>query len=270
MLPTIGRRFLLKLFLLLFIPLAIAGCKVDLNTNLTETEANAILAILLENGIKASKTIEKGVVTVHIDEKDMLQAISLLKQSGYPKQQRESLGSVFEKTSIMSSPFEERVRFIYALSQELSQTLGEIDGVLTARVHIVLPKEQELGGNLVPSSAAVFIKHRPDVDLDFYSPQIKRLVSNAVEGVNYDKVSIVLVQAQNLVTAAAPSPDNTVDTFVGLKIFSDEEGTFNIVTYTVTGIFLVLFLVNVVIALAYFRSRRKTRGGGAAKEFEPA
>jgi type III secretion protein J len=250
----------------------LAGCKIDLYTSLSEEEANAILAILLENGIKANKLlVDEGSVTVQIEETDMLPAINLLKQAGYPKKTRDSLGSVFQKTSIMSSPFEERVRFIYALSQELSETLAQIDGVLTARVHIVLPKEHEVGEALVPSSAAVFVKHRSGVDLDFYSPQIKRLVSNAIEGVSYEKVSIVLVEADEVMHAVMPADMPTVDTFLGLRIFTEDQGAFRIVGFSAAAAILLLILVNIAIVVAFLRARR-TRGGRKlpAQEFEPA
>jgi len=48
---------------------------------------------------------------------------------------------------------------IYALSEELSRTVSEIDGVISARVHVVLPENDPLRRDLVPSSASVFIRH---------------------------------------------------------------------------------------------------------------
>lgn len=44
-----------------------------------------------------------------------------------------------------------------------------------------------------PASASVFIKHAADVQLDAYVPQIKQLVNNGIEGLSYDRISVVLV-----------------------------------------------------------------------------
>lgn len=251
----------------------LSACKMDLNTNLSEREANDIIAVLLENGIDADKLIEsEQSVTVQIDEKDLLKAVTLLKKYGLPKKERETLGSVFKKNGIMSSPFEERVRFNFALSQELSNTLEDIDGVLSARVHIVLPEAAELGKKVVPSSAAVFIKHRPGVDMDFLAPQIKRLVSNSIEGMSYDKVSLVLVEAEDMAGPAPSGASEAMNTFAGFRILSDDKGNFFVLVYAVAAAVFVLVAAIVVLLFAYFRMQRKMRSHGnpADREYEPA
>lgn len=177
--------------------LALAGCQQDVYSNLSEIEANQMLAILTANGIsvdKVSKGTKEGF-TIGVDRRDMLRAIALLRDAGYPKNTHVPLSKTFEKTGLMSSPFEERVRYINALGEEVAQTLSQIDGVISARVHIVLPDAPSLGQPVKPSSAAVFIKHQPGVDLDFFQPQIRRLVSSAIEGLEYSAVTVVLVDA---------------------------------------------------------------------------
>jgi len=99
----------------------------------------------------------------------------------------------------VSSPLEERARLIYGLSQELSQTVSSIDGVVEARVHLAMPEADPLAETQKPSSASVFIKHDPQVDLTDRVGAIKALVVNSVEGLPYDRVTVVLVPARPLV-----------------------------------------------------------------------
>ena len=164
--------------------LTLAACKVDLYSNLSEVEANQMLAVLMSSGIVSEKTHTGESFQVRVEDRDMVQAIDVLTSKGFPKNTRDSMGTVFQKSGIISSPFEERVRYIYALGEEVAQTLSEIDGVVTARVHVVLPEEPQLGEPVIPSSAAVFIKHEANIDLEFLVPQIRRLVSSSIKGLS--------------------------------------------------------------------------------------
>ena len=262
----------LRAALLGLLALLLAGCSVDLHTNLTEQEANEIIAILLESGIQADKILTgENLATVQIAKQDMLAAVSLLKHAGLPKKSRDSLGSVFQKTGIMSSPFEERVRFIYALSQELSQTLDEIDGVNTARVHIVLPDTPELGAAVMPSSAAVFIKHRAGVDLDFLTPQIRRLVSNAIEGMTYDKVSVVLIEAERTdLVHHANSAEQIV--IAGFSIPYTGQQFASIMATALAIVLAMLFSAGGGLLFMFVRGRGKSRqrSPSATADHEPA
>jgi type III secretion protein J len=179
------------------IAVVLAGCRTDLYTKLSEAEANEIVAVLVKSGISASRGVAKdGTSTVKVDEDRFADAVLVLNRAGLPREKFVTMGEVFADTKLVSSPTEERARFIYALSQELSKTISEIDGVFAARVHIVLPKNDPFREDEKPSSASVFIKHDPAAAVSQLLPQIKTLVTNSVEGLSYDKVTVVFVPAE--------------------------------------------------------------------------
>lgn len=196
-------------FVLALVALVLAGCgrKVELMAAMPETEANEVLAALQNAGIAADKVPGKeGMVGVTIDADKVGRAVDLLREKGLPRERFAGMGQVFRKEGLISSPLEERARYLYALSQELGATLSQIDGVVVARVHVVLPERNTTGDPAVPSSAAVFIKHQEGYNLDTVQPLIRRLVTNSIPGLTADKVSIVLVAAQPARAGNAPEP----------------------------------------------------------------
>jgi type III secretion protein J len=190
-------------FALLFV---LAGCSTDLLNKLTETEANDVVAALLEARIEADKrTPDAGKTwSVEVDKADVVDALSVLKAQGLPRERSANLGDIFKKDGLLSTPTEERVRFIFGLSKELEQTLGKIDGVIVARVHVVLPNNDPLAKEVKPSSASVFIKHNNDLNAATAVPAVKNLVMRSVEGLSYQTVNVTLVPAANLGATRAP------------------------------------------------------------------
>ena len=174
---------------------ALAGCDKDvaLHTGLPERQANLVMAALLDDGIAAHKMAgDENTWNVTIRESDFARAANLLERKGLPRRDFNGVGETFKKTGMISSPSEERIRFMDALAQDLSRTISGIEGVIDARVHLVLPENDPFAKNILPSSAAVAIRTRWDTDLRDRIPSIKALVQNAIEGLKYDKISVTL------------------------------------------------------------------------------
>ena len=187
--------------------LLLGGCsKVGLYSGLNEQETNEIVAALSGDGINAAKErADNNDWTVLVDKGDLSRSLDILRAQGLPNDRYVSMGDVFQKQGLVSTPSEERMRYIYAMSQELSQTLRKVDGVVSARVHVVIPANDPLSDKIRPSSAAVFIKHRPDVDLRLLVPAVKDLVAHSIEGLSHDQVSLSLFEARRA-PATPPAP----------------------------------------------------------------
>lgn len=174
--------------------LLLGACKSELFASLPEGEANEVVGVLLQAGIPASKSgTKEGASAVMVEEREFARAVALLRQHGLPRKQFQTIGEVFQQNGLVSSPMQERARFLWALGQELSSTVSQIDGVLTARVQVVLPDNDMMRRDPSPSSASVFIRHDARSQAAKLVPQIKALVAGSVEGLAYDKVSVILV-----------------------------------------------------------------------------
>ncbi|MCD5993884.1 type III secretion inner membrane ring lipoprotein SctJ [Pseudomonas sp. CDFA 602] len=187
---------------LLLCILMLGGCsnETDLFTGMSEQDSNEVVARLADQHIDARKRMEKSGVVVTVATSDMNRAVRVLDAAGLPRQSRTSLGEIFKKEGVISTPLEERARYIYALSQELEATLSQIDGVIVARVHVVLPERIAPGEPVQPASAAVFIKHSSILDPDSVRGRIQQMVASSIPGMSGQsadskKFSIVFVPA---------------------------------------------------------------------------
>ncbi len=202
---TTFRHPFLSLAAVSVLTIGLSACKVDLYSRLEEREANEMIALLARQGIDSERTVAKdGTSTLRVESKEQPQAIELLSVNGFPRQNFKNMGEMFKPSGLIASPTEERARFIYALSEELSRTISDIGGVRSARLHVVLPKNDLLRQDATPASASVFIRHDPDAALKSLVPQIKMLVANSIEGLSYDKVSVILVPVERQITQALP------------------------------------------------------------------
>lgn len=212
--PPPGWRRLLSIVI---VALLLQACHAELYTDLSEREANLMVATLARHGIPAKRVVEDGGrMTVSVGKDHFAEAVEVLDRLGLPRERFANLGEVFQSNSLVSSPVQERAQMLYALSEELSHTVSQVDGVLSARVHVVLPENDLMRQNSTPSSASVFIRHAPELDVGPLIPRIKTLVSNGISGLAYDNVSVVPVAAMALEPRVDVAP--SMGRFLGIAM----------------------------------------------------
>ena len=229
--------------------LLLAGCQQELYMDLTESSANEMIAALANAGISASKSeVPDHGWELLVDGSSVPTALNALKAVGLPRQPTQNLGEIFRKQGLVSTPAEERIRYIYGAEQELERTLLDVNGVIVAHVHVVIPENDPLSDKIKPSSASVYVKYRPGIDLKMMAPMVKDLVAHSIEGLSYDNVSLFL--------QAAPPKEN--DRPQSLLQGGPLAGALSLVA--------LLLVLSTVVALAVFILRRgqfKLMGRGA-------
>jgi type III secretion protein J len=255
----------LRMFFPVFTLLLLVGCgKVELLSNLPEKEANEIVALMQQHKIPITKKagVELTWTIVLKNSDDFSRAVKILNSRGYPSVQYNTMGQIFQKTGFVSSPLEERARFMYALSESVGETLNKIPGVLTSRVHIVLPESDTYADTVTEASASVFLIYKAGSNLDESVREIKYLVANSVQGLDYDKISIAMFpiafESDDVIDSVIDSNVNVL----GLKMTSDAAVKFVIV---IVMLVVLLLCVSGAAAFLFWELRKSRRLAGVTK-----
>ena len=188
-------RFI-KICIPLMMMLALSACTTEVYSNLTEHDANQMVQVLAGKGIDADRSAgTDGSFAISVSRGDFSRAITELNAQGLPRKSFGSLGEVFNSDKLVSTPFEERARFMHAMNEELSKSLTDINGVTSARVLINLPEANDFNAKAQSPRASVFIYQSEGTDLSQSVPTIKNLVVNSVHNLDYSAVTVALFDA---------------------------------------------------------------------------
>lgn len=174
---------------------SLAGCKMDLYSNLPESEANQMLALLMLRNIEAEKKIVKDSnVTIRVDKAQFVDAIEVLRQHGFPRKATATMNDLFPSGQLVTSPAQEHAKIIYLKEQQLEKMLLTMDGIIGAQVSIAEGLSQNRREVITPS-ASIFIMHSPDRNFSNHEADIKSLVHKAVSNLRAENISVILQPA---------------------------------------------------------------------------
>lgn len=190
-----SRHYCMKALLLIAV-LVVSGCKEVLFSNLDETEANEMVAVLAAAGLPASRSRDKdNVYELLVHKEHVAAATTLLRKDGFPRPKFQTLGDVFSADGIVGTPFEQHARYIFAMNEELSHTISSISGVQSARVFVTSPPKDRYARTPPVASASVTINYENGFDMRREVSKIKTIVAHSVPNLNYDKVAVALFAA---------------------------------------------------------------------------
>jgi type III secretion protein J len=250
--PRIQKRLLPSALVTLLLLLPLCGClSRDLQSGLSEQEAQEIVVTLKQSGIEAYLAKELGgdrdagplwTVRVKGGSRNVLVAWQILQDNGLPRQKVKGLDDVFSSKGMIPTANEEKARMLLALSGELTRTIKTVAGVVDARVQVVLPDNSPLldKSQWSPTTASVLIKHRGSAP-PLTEDEVRSLVARGIEGLQPENVAVVYKRV-----AALPAPTYDVGWYL-----SD--------SYIVIGSLALAVLTGFGSLLLVFRSYRQKR-----------
>jgi flagellar M-ring protein FliF len=172
--------------------------------------------------------------SIYVARSRVLDARMMLSAEGLPS--RGSIGyEIFDEPDALGqTQFQQNINRLRALEGELARTIGSLDGIESARVHLVLPERQLFARETEQPSASIVIQLRRDELTPGQVRAIRNLVASATPGLSANRVTILDETGRLL---AAPSSEGGIDADgVDARQVSAEERIRSTVTNIVEGI----------------------------------
>ena len=145
---------------------------------------------------------------VTVPQKEVGKARILLAREGLPHQGSVGYEIFDQKQAFGTTNFVQNINQLRALEGELSRTIGTIDSVRSARVHLVLPQQELFSKNSAPASASIFLNLRNSASIGAEQIQaIQHLVAASVPRLKASNIAII-DQSGNML---ASGEDNAAD-----------------------------------------------------------
>jgi flagellar M-ring protein FliF len=159
-----------------------------LYTGLTRDDVGRIGTALKDAGIDFDVNADGQTVTVNYG--DTARARMLLAEKGLPESANAGY-DLFDKVgSFGLTSFMQNVTMTRALEGELERTIQTMDGILSARVHLVLADSSSLRSQQQQASASVVIRTAMPTDAS-PAQAIRHLVAAAVPGLKVNNVTVL-------------------------------------------------------------------------------
>jgi len=177
-------------------------------SDLEPADASAVMDKLKSQKIKYELRGDGG--TIAISPPEMVHELRMsLAGEGLPKGGKVGF-ELFDAGSIGTTSFVERLKFIRATQGELERTIGSLDNVASARVHITQPEKTVFAKRSSEATASVMLKLRTGGELDYKQIKgIAHLVAGSVEGLKIENVSIVDIYG-NLLSEKLQNKDSSM------------------------------------------------------------
>ncbi len=174
--------------------------------------------------------------SIYVPRSRVLDARMMLSADGLPS--RGSIGyEIFDEPDALGqTQFQQNINRLRALEGELGRTIGSLDGVASARVHLVLPERQLFARETEQPSASIVIQLRRDELTAGQVRAIRNLVASATPGLSANRVTILDETGRLLAAAASGTGEDAAAEGIDARQVATEERIRRTVTDIVEGI----------------------------------
>lgn len=172
--------------------------------------------------------------SIFVARSRVLEARMMLSAEGLPSQGSIGYEIFDEPDALGQTQFQQNINRLRALEGELARTIGSLDGIASARVHLVLPERQLFSRDAEQPSASIVLRLRRDELTPNQVRAIRNLVASATPGLTTSRVTIVDETGRLL--AAAQTEEGAVAEGIDSRQTAMEERIRRTVTDIVEGV----------------------------------
>ncbi|PVB59695.1 flagellar basal-body MS-ring/collar protein FliF [Labrenzia sp. 011] len=178
-----------------------------LYNELTLEDSAAVLSQLESQGVQFE--LKREGATILVPREQVARLRMQLAAEGLPT--GGSIGyEIFDKTDTLgATSFVQNINHLRAMEGELSRTIGTLDRIRSARVHLVIPERELFQRDRRPPSASIVLNVRGSLGPGEIRA-VQHLVATAVEGLEPDRVSIIDESGRLLASGAGTDEDGLV------------------------------------------------------------
>ncbi|MFO0667078.1 MAG: hypothetical protein U0174_24210 [Polyangiaceae bacterium] len=186
--------------------LALSACTAPVATNLDDADANEVRVVLDRAGVAATREADpsaEGKYRIVVPDDDAAQAAAILKDEMLPRERPKGLLESLGQGSLVPSGQAEQAQYARGMAGELERSLGGIEGVLRARVHLQVPAPDPLHLQTAPkATASVLLEYRGDVP-PLSAEAVQKLVAGGAPSLSEKDVAVVFVPRRQRNAASA-------------------------------------------------------------------
>jgi flagellar M-ring protein FliF len=174
-----------------FLLLRVAGAPsyAILSSGLDPAQTGKVTAALDEQGI--AYELRNNGTALAVEKTSVAQARVTLAGQGVSTDGGAGKGfELFDEQKLGASDFQQQVTYQRALEGEISRTIGNVQGVASPQVQLVLPEDDLFADEATPATAAVMLGNSADTLEPGAVRGIAQLVASSVKGLKTENVTI--------------------------------------------------------------------------------